>query len=213
VLAAFPRDRARALPQPERMVAEPPPAPEPPVLFTVGHSTRALEDFLAVLEAHGIERVIDVRRFPGSRRHPHFGRERLAEALAGRGIAYAHEEDLGGRRGAAEAAGAASPNGAWRNAQFRAYADHMASPAFQEALARTLDAARGARSAVMCAEAVPWRCHRQLIADAAVARGWRVLHAIDTGEPRPHSLNADARVAADGSLTYPGADEPQRDLF
>jgi uncharacterized protein (DUF488 family) len=184
-----------------------------PTLLTVGHSTRSLADFLELLAVHGIRRLVDVRRFPGSRRYPHFGAERLAQALAERGIEYAHEEQLGGRRGGGEAAGESSPNRAWRNAQFRAYADHMASRSFGEALARVLEAARSTRTAVMCAEAVPWRCHRQLIADAAVARGWRVLHVIDAGEARSHALNAEARVGADGAVTYPGVTAPQRDLF
>src|SRR5687768_1898764 len=102
---------------------------ERPTLLTVGHSTRSSVDFLDLLAAHAIARVVDVRRFPGSRRHPHFGRERLAQALAERGIEYAHEEALGGRRAGAEGA-ASSPNRAWRNASFRAYADHMATPLF-----------------------------------------------------------------------------------
>src|SRR5688500_15237037 len=97
-------------------------ATEPPTLFTVGHSTRSLADFLELLAAHGIERLVDVRRFPGSRRHPHFGKEQLAHALAERGVEYVHEEELGGRRSGGAAAAAASPNRAWRNAQFRAYA-------------------------------------------------------------------------------------------
>jgi uncharacterized protein (DUF488 family) len=195
------------------MTADAPAGSGPPTLFTVGHSTRPLAEFLALLEAHGIARVVDVRRFPGSRRHPHFGRERLAAALAERGIDYAHEEELGGRRGGGTREGSASPNRAWRNEQFRAYADHMAAPSFQGALARVLASARAVRTAVMCAEAVPWRCHRQLIADAAVARGWRVLHVLDDDEPRPHALNPAARVGPEGDITYPGADPPQSELF
>jgi uncharacterized protein (DUF488 family) len=195
------------------MTADPPAGTGPPTLFTVGHSTRPLEDFLALLQAHGIARVVDVRRFPGSRRHPHFGRERLEAALAARGIDYVHEEELGGRRGGGAGEGSASPNRAWRNAQFRAYADHMALPSFQAALARVLAGARAVRSALMCAEAVPWRCHRQLIADAAVARGWRVLHVMDADEARPHTLNPAARIGPHGVLTYPGADPPQSELF
>jgi uncharacterized protein (DUF488 family) len=195
------------------MTAEAPAGSGPPTLLTVGHSTRPIDEFLALLEAHGIARVVDVRRFPGSRRHPHFGRERLAAALAARGIDYVHEEELGGRRGGGAGEGGASPNRAWRNAQFCAYADHMAAPSFKAALARVLTRARAVRTAVMCAEAVPWRCHRQLIADAAVARGWSVLHVMEADEARPHTLDPAARVGPDGAVTYPGGDPPQSELF
>jgi uncharacterized protein (DUF488 family) len=185
---------------------------EAPTLLTVGHSTRSIGDFLDLLAAHGVRRVVDVRRFPGSARHPHFGREALARALAERGLDYAHEEALGGRR-AATGAVAGSPNRAWRNASFRAYADHMATPVFQDALARVLEEAGRTRTAVMCAESVPWRCHRQLIADAVVARGWRVLHLLAPDRAQPHLLNPAARVGAEGAVTYPGAEDPQSELF
>ena len=179
-------------------------------LFTVGHSTRPLEEFLALLAAHGVGRVVDVRRFPGSRRHPQFGKDALAAALADAGVDYVHEEELGGRR---EAAAADSPNRAWRNASFRAYADHTASPSFQTALDRLLALAAERSTAIMCAEAVPWRCHRQLIADAAVARGWRVLHILSTGRADPHELHPDARVLPDRTVVYPGSDPAQPELW
>lgn len=179
-------------------------------LFTVGHSTRPLGEFLALLGAHRITRVVDVRRFPGSRRHPQFGRDALAGALSDAGIEYVHEEELGGRR---ESAGADSPNRAWRNPSFRAYADHMASPAFEAALARALHDALDRPTAVMCAEAVPWRCHRQLIADAALARGWRVLHILGPDRADPHALHPEARVLEGGRVVYPGPEGEQRELL
>jgi uncharacterized protein (DUF488 family) len=135
------------------------------VIFTVGHSTRAQEELTAILKEAGVALLVDVRRFPGSRRHPQFGKERLRAALAAEGIGYRHEPDLGGRREPR----ADSPNTAWRAAAFRGYADHMASPEFQSALER-LVARPDVPAAVMCAEALPANCHRQLIADALVAR-------------------------------------------
>ena len=181
-----------------------------PTLYTVGHSTRPLDEFLALLAAHGVQRLVDVRRFPGSRRHPQFGLDALASALADRGIGYVHAEALGGRR---ESAASDSPNRGWRNASFRAYADHMATPVFRAALDEVLDAAGRERTVVMCAEAVPWRCHRQLIADAAVARGWRVLHILAPGRADAHALHAEARVRPDGTVVYPGKGGEQRELL
>lgn len=170
-------------------------------IFTIGHSTRTLDEFLAPLRAHGIRAVVDVRRFPGSRRHPRFSREALAASLRAAGIDYLHEEALGGRRSVA----AGSRNGAWRNRGFRGYADYMATAAFGRALTR-LEAAAAARpTAILCAEAVPWRCHRSLIADALAARGAQVLHILSGSDARPHMLNPSARVGADGTLTYPAS--------
>ena len=179
-------------------------------LFTVGHSTRTIEDFLELLQAHRVARVVDVRRFPGSRRHPHFGQDALAAALARAGMEYVHEEELGGRR---EAAAAESTNRGWRNASFRAYADHMASASFGAVLERVLAGAGERPTALMCAEAVPWRCHRQLIADAAVARGWRVLHILSPERAEPHALHPEARVRADGTVVYPGDEPAQPELW
>jgi uncharacterized protein (DUF488 family) len=176
------------------------------LILTVGHSTRSLDDFIALLRAHGVQRLVDVRRFPGSRRYPHFGAESLARALPREGIQYSHEPDLGGRR----TAGTDSPNTAWRSAGFRAYADYMATPLFAAALARLLAHAADAATAIMCAEAVPWRCHRQLIADALVARGHEVRHITAPTRAEPHRLNPHAVVGPGGTLTYPrrSADEP-----
>lgn len=171
-------------------------------VFTIGHSTRTLEEFVALLREFGVACVADVRRFPGSRRHPHFHGHALAKGLEAAGIGYVHMPDLGGRR----APRPDSPNTAWQNAGFRAYADHMATPAFRDALDRLLSQAEAATVAVMCAEAVPWRCHRNLLSDAIVARGHDVMHILGPGDARPHLLHETARIRNDGTLEYPGGD-------
>ena len=163
------------------------------VVHTLGHSTLALEDFLGLLGAHAIDTVADVRRFPASRRHPHFAREPLAAALAAHGISYSWMPALGGRRGARPD----SPHVAWRNAAFRGYADHMDGAEFREGLAALLRLAEGRRAAIMCAEAVPWRCHRQLVSDALVARGIEVRHVTGRGDAAAHRLTPFARVEGD----------------
>ena len=168
------------------------------MIFTIGHSTRPIDELIEMLQQAGVGRLVDVRRFPGSRRHPQFGKEALRSALAGAGLGYRHEPDLGGRREPHPD----SPNTAWRVAAFRGYADHMASLEFQAALAR-LVAEEDAAPAVLCAEAVPWRCHRQLIADALLARGVEVTHLIAPGQTKPHELNAAAVVGPGGAVTYP----------
>ena len=182
-------------------------------IYTVGHSTRPAGELLDLLAAHGVARLVDVRRFPGSRRHPQFARDALAAALAGRGIEYVHEPDLGGRR----APRPDSVNTAWRVEAFRGYADHMASPEFARALERLIawseDANPGKRTAILCAEAVPWRCHRRLIADALTARGVEVRHILGPGEAEVHTLSPDAQVLTDGRLVYPGAGGEQGRLF
>jgi uncharacterized protein (DUF488 family) len=160
------------------------------VVHTVGHSTLALADFLALLEVHRIKAIADVRRWPASRRHPHFGREALERSLAAAGVAYLWIPELGGRR----APRPDSPHVAWRNPSFRAYADHMETPEFAAGFARLLALAAEQPTAVMCAEAVPWRCHRQLIADALVARQLEVRHVTGPSSPSPHRLSADARL-------------------
>lgn len=168
------------------------------VVYTVGHSTRTAVALVALLQTYGIELVVDVRRFPGSRRHPQFSAERLAGTLHDVDIGYLHAEALGGRRPVV----AASPNAAWRNAGFRGYADHMATPEFRRALENLERLAVRQRLAVMCAEAVPWRCHRNLLADALVARGIEVRHILSEDQVQVHELNAAARVQPDGSLVY-----------
>jgi uncharacterized protein (DUF488 family) len=180
----------------------------PPVL-TVGHSTRPIEELLALLAENGVQTLVDVRRFPGSRRHPQFSREALAASLAAAGIGYVHEPDLGGRR----AARPDSPHTAWRVEAFRGYADHMETPEFQAALDRLIQRAAGETVVILCAEAVPWRCHRRLISDALVARGLQVLHILGPNRTDPHELNENAHVLAGGRLVYSGAGGGQGELF
>jgi uncharacterized protein (DUF488 family) len=165
-------------------------------LFTIGHSTRDLDDFVALLRENGIERLADIRRYPGSRRYPHFSRDSLARTLPEIGIEYVHVPQLGGRRKPRDD----SPNTAWRNEQFRAYADHMGSDEFRKAVDELL--ASDKVTAVMCAEAVPWRCHRNLLADDLVRRGIEVLHILAPGSTKPHEMNPHARVV-EGTLIYP----------
>jgi uncharacterized protein (DUF488 family) len=138
----------------------------PQIVLTVGHSNRPLEEFVRLLQAHGVTLVVDVRRMPGSRRNPQFGRDTLPPALQQAGIGYAHMPGLGGRRRRRPD----SPNTGWANASFQGYADYMLTPEFETGLQELLEQVRGQRAALMCAEAVPWRCHRSLIADVLVAR-------------------------------------------
>jgi uncharacterized protein (DUF488 family) len=176
------------------------PSAQPHILYTVGHGTRSTDELLTVLRSGGVGRVVDVRRFPGSRRHPHLGREPLAAALAQAGVAYDWAgEALGGRRSGVEP----SRHPALRNAAFRAYADHMDTPEFREALNRLLDEVRtGPPPAVLCAETLWWRCHRRLIADAAVLVGTPVTHLLDERTSKPHELSRDARPDEQGRPVY-----------
>ena len=169
-------------------------------VWTVGHSTRPLGDFLALLAENRIEAVADVRRFPGSRRWPHFAREPLASALDTRGIVYLWLPELGGRRSPRPD----SPNTAWRNASFRGYADYMATEAFADGLDRLVNLACGLRTAIMCAESLWWRCHRGLIAD--VLRWYRVevIHIMGPGSTATHPYTAAARIVR-GRLSYAAA--------
>ena len=171
------------------------------VVYTIGHSTRELAELLELLRTHAIRQLVDVRRYPVSRRHPHFAKESLGAALGADGVRYRHEPDLGGRRTGRPD----SPHTAWRSPGFRAYADYMETPAFGAALARLADLAQAAPTAILCAEAVPWRCHRQLIADALVARGVPVRHILDPGPAPMHALDPAAQVRPDGRLVYAGA--------
>jgi uncharacterized protein (DUF488 family) len=176
-------------------------------IYTIGHSTRPFDEFLGLLRTHGINELADVRTVPKSRRHPHFAQEALARMLPDAGVAYRHFRDLGGLRKPRPD----SRNTGWRHSGFRGYADHMETSAFAGALAELVEWASGEggrgspirRTAVMCAEAVWWQCHRQLIADALVARGLHVRHIMSTGEPAAHELTSFARVE-DGRVTYPG---------
>ena len=175
----------------------------PPVIYTVGHSTRPAEDFVALLKAHGVEAIADVRLIPKSRRYPHFNAEQLAQWLPDAGIAYIPFKQLGGRRRPAKD----SINVGWRNESFRGYADFMQSQPFSQAIAELTDLAEQRPTATMCAEAVPWRCHRSLISDALLVRGWRVLDIMSETKAAAHKLTRFAKV--DGlRVTYP-PEEPQ----
>ena len=159
-------------------------------VWTVGHSNHPIEAFLAILGAHRIERVIDVRRFPVSRKWPRFDAGNLAKSLPAAGIDYAGMPELGGRRKPLPD----SPHVAWRSDAFRGYADFLDTPEFAQRLDETMALARERRSALMCAEALPWRCHRSILADAFLARGWEVLEIVNEREPRPHELPEFARL-------------------
>lgn len=159
------------------------------VVHTVGHSTRSCGTFLALLAAHDIEVLVDVRRWPTSRRFPHFCKDHLEAVLAQEGIQYVWREDLGGYRKPTRE----SPNTGWRVGAFRAYADFMLTPEFERVVGELEALASAARVALMCAEATPWRCHRQLLADAFLVRGWEVQHITDHG-CQPHRLTPFARV-------------------
>ena len=169
----------------------------PTEIWTVGHSTRGADEFLALLREHGIAIVADVRRFPGSQRFPQFDEENLRRTLDAAGIRYVHLAELGGRRPVRPD----SRNLAWRNASFRGYADHMETPAFLGGIARLLELARSGRTAMMCAEAVWWRCHRSLIADHLKSIGIRVVHILGPGSVQDHPYTPAARLV-DGRLSY-----------
>ena len=169
-------------------------------LWTIGHSNRNLVDFLGLLSAEQIEAVADVRRFPGSRRYPQFGREALTAALHESGLNYVHFPDLGGRRARRSEL---SQNAGWRVAAFAAYADYMQTDEFARSFEQLDNLAAHSRTAVMCAEALPWQCHRRLIADQFIARGWTVWDIVGPNQVREHSLPTFARIV-NGQLTYPG---------
>jgi uncharacterized protein (DUF488 family) len=173
-----------------------------PILWTMGHSTRPSEEFLGLLQHHGIRQLADVRAIPFSGRNPQFNQEALEASLRDTGIVYRHMANLGGRRKAHKVSG----NSGWRNASFRAYADYMQTAPFREAVESLIDSAQQTPTVIMCAEAVPWRCHRSLIADALVAHGWTVLEIIGRDIPKPHQLPAWARID-NGRVTYPAPTE------
>jgi uncharacterized protein (DUF488 family) len=178
---------------------------DPIRLWTIGHSTRTFDDFLALLQRADIEALADVRRFPGSRRLPHFGQDALSQALAQAGVVYEHVAELGGRRQARKD----SPNTAWRDPAFRGYADYMMTDAFRAGIARLLGLAEQKRTAIMCAEALWWQCHRGLIADHLKAGGHDVLHILGPGKIEPHPFTSAARIV-DEALSYAS---PEGDLF
>jgi uncharacterized protein (DUF488 family) len=176
-------------------------------LWTIGHSNRELDAFLALLKAEQIEHLADVRRFPGSRRHPHFHRETLAAALQRVGIVYTHFPALGGRRSKRTDA---TQNSGWRVPAFAAYADYMSTEGFARAFEELTDTAIKSRTSIMCAEVLPWQCHRRLIADQFTAKGWRVRDIIAPNQTREHTLPPFALVR-DGQLTYPADLNPLSD--
>lgn len=168
-------------------------------IWTIGHSTRSADEFGKILLAHGIQLLVDVRSFPGSRRYPQFNRPTLSEHLSTIGIDYKHEPRLGGRRTPRKD----SLNTAWQNASFRAYADHMEKDEFGDGVKDLLEVAREVNVAVMCAEALWWRCHRSLISDHLKAAGHKVIHIIDQTKTEEHPFTSAARII-DGRLSYRG---------
>jgi uncharacterized protein (DUF488 family) len=170
-----------------------------PAVFTIGHSTRSIQEFIALLQAHNVEIVVDVRTVPRSRRNPQFNRETLPQSLQAAGIGYEHAAALGGfRRPIAQ-----SKNAGWRNTSFRGYADYMQTAEFSAAIESVAERARRQRLAVMCAEAVPWRCHRSLIADALMVRGIQVEEISTATRTQTHEMTSFARIEGT-TVSYPG---------
>ncbi|MEP7206286.1 MAG: DUF488 domain-containing protein [Casimicrobiaceae bacterium] len=174
-------------------------AKPPPLVCTIGHSNRPIETFIDLLWSNEVAHVVDVRTVPRSRHNPQFNRETLPGSLDATGVAYTHMPGLGGLRHAR----IDSPNVGWRNASFRGYADYMQTAEFAENIARLIDLAALQRCALMCAEAVPWRCHRAMIADALLARGIRVEDIVGPGGRKPRTITSFARVHG-ACITYPG---------
>lgn len=168
------------------------------VLFTIGHSTRGWNEFVDILKAHDVQQLADVRTIPRSRRNPQFNKEALTVWLPPQGIDYLHLPQLGGLRKPRSD----STNSAWRNENFRGYADYMETAEFKEALTAVIDVANGRRTALMCAEAVPWRCHRSLLGDALVARGLAVEHIMSPTSRKPHALTPFLAIDNEGNLRY-----------
>lgn len=169
------------------------------LIFTVGHSTHPTEEFVAILAAHGVQTVADIRSIAKSRHNPQFGQVELAASLRAAGLAYERLEALGGLRHTTKA----SINGAWRNASFRGFADYMQTVEFAAGVEQLLSIAENRVTAVMCAEAVPWRCHRSLVGDALLVRGHEVLDIMTAKSAKPHTLTSFAKVDH-GVISYPG---------
>jgi uncharacterized protein (DUF488 family) len=172
----------------------------PTQLFTIGHSNHPLEQFLALLAQHRLEALVDIRRFPGSRKHPHFNREGLDATLKHGGVQYHWFEALGGRRKKIEEA---SINVGLRNDSFRNFADYMATEEFRAAVVELVRLAEAQRAAIMCSEGLFWQCHRRLVSDFLTANGVTVQHIMPNGKIQPHALTSGAKVE-DGKVTYPG---------
>jgi uncharacterized protein (DUF488 family) len=170
-----------------------------PILWTIGHSTRPIDELIDLLKAHGIALLADVRTVPRSRHNPQFNTEALAASLQAAGLAYRHVPALGGLRKSRSD----SINTGWKNASFRGFADYMQTEQFSRALEELMASGKKEKTAVMCAEAVPWRCHRSLIADALVSRGWTVRHIMTPTKADEHKLTPFAKLE-NGVLTYPG---------
>ncbi len=168
-------------------------------VFTIGHSTHAIGEFVAILTAHGIVRVVDVRTIPKSRRNPQFNSDELRKSLTNGGIAYLHQPGLGGLRHPRKD----SKNTGWENESFRGYADYMETEEFGRNLDQLLELAGTGKTAIMCAESLPWKCHRSLLSDALIARGAEVLHIMNRSAAKPHAMTAFARVEGT-KVTYPG---------
>jgi uncharacterized protein (DUF488 family) len=171
-------------------------------VYTVGHSNRSVDEFVGLLKAHGVRTLADIRKLPGSDKYPHFNRDELADSLAREGIRYVYLEELGGRRPRKKG----SKNTAWRNSSFRAYADHMETDEFRRGVEALLGYAAEARVAVMCSEAVWWRCHRALVADYLKSLGVSVYHIMSERSSKPHPYTSAAKLV-DGKLSYQGPDE------
>ncbi len=168
------------------------------VVYTIGHSTRTIEEFVRILRAAGIRRLVDIRTIPKSRRNPQFDTENLSKSLGSAGIEYLHMKELGGFRSPKKD----SRNTGWRNDSFRGFADYMQTPGFDSALAELVRLSAGMRTVVMCAEAVPWRCHRSLVGDALLAKGIAVKDIVSEGSVQPHVLTSFARIDG-GKVSYP----------
>ena len=173
------------------------------LVMTVGHSTRSIDEFIGLLRAHAVSRVVDVRTIPRSRHNPQFNRDALSDSLKAAGLGYVHLPELGGLRHAK----ADSINSGWRNASFRGYADYMQTPEFAQSLEELIQLAQQERIAIMCAEAVPWRCHRSLIADALLVRGIRVEDIMSPTRRQSHTLTPFAKVRGT-TITYPAEVSP-----
>jgi uncharacterized protein (DUF488 family) len=175
--------------------------------YTIGHSTREIEEFIELLKEHNIPMLVDVRRYPGSKRHPQFNKGNLNQSLQDAGIEYRHMEILGGRRGKPKKN---SDNDGWESDGFQAYADYINTSEVQEVIHELAEVSQNKRYALMCAEAVYWRCHRQLIADALVARDVRVRHILGPGQLKQHELKDMAQILNNGRVIYPSK---QQKLF
>lgn len=169
-----------------------------PTIWTIGHSTRSFEELVEVLKHYGIEAVVDIRTVPRSRKNPQFNRDQLETRLPDTGIEYIYAKDLGGLRKPLKD----SPNSAWHNDSFRGFADYMQTDKFQAALGRLIEQASAKRTVLMCAEMLPWRCHRSLIADALLPRGFEIVEIFDAEKSQPHKMTSFA-VVDDGRVTYP----------